>query len=71
MVASGANYLADEAQKSFKLGRQQRRRQFAAAPGDYYTFYNGTLAMFQAGGEAWKRWNDVVRDRLVDSQCAR
>ena len=38
-------------------------------PGDYYTFYNGTLAMFQAGGQPWKRWNDVVRDTLVDRQC--
>ena len=70
LVVSGAKYLADEAESSFKLGRKQpRRRRFAAAPGDYYTFYNGTLAMFQAGGQPWKRWNDVVRDTLVDRQC--
>ena len=25
--------------------------------------------MFQAGGQPWKRWNDVVRDTLVDRQC--
>jgi hypothetical protein len=70
LVAGGAKYLADEAESSFKHGRRQpKRRLFAAAPGDYYTFYNGTLAMFQAGGQPWKRWNDVVRDALVDRQC--
>jgi hypothetical protein len=25
--------------------------------------------MFQAGGKTWKRWNDVVRDTVVDRQC--
>ncbi len=70
LVVRGAKYLADEAESSFKHGRKQpKRRRFAAAPGDYYTFYNGTLAMFQAGGQPWKRWNDVVRDTLVDRQC--
>lgn len=70
LVVSGANYLADEAESSFKFARKRPRRlRFAAAPGDYYTFYNGTLAMFQAGGQPWKRWNDVVRDELVDRQC--
>ncbi len=70
LVASGANYLANEADLAFKFGRKQpKKRNFAAAPGDYYTFYNGTLAMFQAGGQPWKRWNDVVRDTLVDRQC--
>jgi len=71
LVVSGAKHLAAEAEASFKSGRKQpkKRKQFAAAPGDYYTFYNGTLAMFQAGGQPWKRWNDVVRDTLVDRQC--
>jgi hypothetical protein len=70
LIDRGAKYLADKAQSSFKHGRKQgKKRQFAAAPGDHYTFYNGTLAMFKAGGPEWKRWNDVIRDTLVDSQC--
>jgi len=70
LIVSGAKYLASEAESSFKHGRKQpKKKRFAASPGDFYTFYNGTLAMFQAGGEPWKRWNDVVRDTLVDHQC--
>lgn len=43
--------------------------------GDFYTLYNGTLAMFLARGDAWKAWNQEVRDAIVSRQvktgCAR
>ena len=34
----------------------------------YYLWYNCTMAMFQVGGEPWKRWNDAVRDNLIRLQ---
>ena len=36
-----------------------------------YYWYYGTLAMFQYGGEAWKAWNEDVKDVLVNSQNTR
>ncbi len=33
----------------------------------YYNYYN-TLGIFQLGGEKWKKWNDTVRDLLVNAQ---
>ena len=32
---------------------------------EFYTLYNATLAMYQAGGDNWNRWNDAVRDAVV------
>lgn len=37
--------------------------------GDFYTLYNATLAMFLVGGEAWRHWNDVVRDAVIARQA--
>lgn len=36
--------------------------------GDFYTLYNCTLAMFLAGGDDWKKWNDGVRDAVIQRQ---
>jgi hypothetical protein len=35
---------------------------------DYYYWYYGSLAMFQVGGERWKKWNDSVKTALLDHQ---
>jgi uncharacterized membrane protein len=40
----------------------------AAPLGGYYAWYNCTMAMFQVGGEPWKRWNGVIRDHVVSLQ---
>ena len=46
-----------------------------ASSQNYYLLYNCTLAMFQAGGESWDRWNRIVRDAVLGFQihagCAR
>ena len=55
IVQKGAAYLADRAEAE------------AMFP-NYYLTYNCTMAMFQVGGEPWKRWNGVVRDRVTALQ---
>jgi hypothetical protein len=34
----------------------------------YYYWYYGTIAMFQAGGERWERWNANLRDAILPLQ---
>jgi len=35
---------------------------------DMYYWYYGTLAMFQVGGDAWKRWNTAMAPAILDNQ---
>jgi hypothetical protein len=35
---------------------------------DFGTWYFGTLAMYQVGGERWKRWNGAMKTAIVDTQ---
>jgi hypothetical protein len=35
---------------------------------DAYYWYFGTLAMFQIGGDHWKRWNESMKQAIVDQQ---
>ncbi len=37
----------------------------------YYYWYYGTIAMFQAGGEHWERWNARLRDAILPLQDRR
>lgn len=62
LVRLAADYLAGEAENHWGQGK----------PGnsDFYVWYNCTLAMFQAGGDDWKRWNNVVRDHVIGLQIA-
>ena len=54
------------AQKAVEHLRQQAAALAREAISD--TLYNGTLAMFLAGGDAWKDWNGAVRDAVVKRQ---
>ncbi len=35
---------------------------------DMYYWYYGTLAMFQYGGVAWKKWNAAMKEAVIDRQ---
>jgi len=69
LVREAAEFLADHAEKRWSAPEAKGRNK------DFYLWYNCTLAMFQAGGPAWDRWNQVVRDAIVSLQrhdgCAR
>ncbi|MGE3165969.1 MAG: hypothetical protein AB7O52_13775 [Planctomycetota bacterium] len=41
----------------------------AEAEGNPYFWYYGTLATFLAGGEAWTRWNQALKEALIPSQA--
>jgi hypothetical protein len=61
-VKTGAEYLANFAETTWKDKELRKNTR------DYYLWYNCTLAMFQVGGEPWRRWNNVVRDTLIELQ---
>jgi hypothetical protein len=52
------------------VGVHERLRDVDGMPAstDYYLWYNCTMAMFQVGGEPWKRWNGAIRDRVIALQ---
>ncbi|MFT7543105.1 MAG: hypothetical protein ACI9K5_004088, partial [Gammaproteobacteria bacterium] len=35
---------------------------------DMYYWYYGSYALFQMGGDAWKKWNKAMKTAVVDSQ---
>lgn len=61
LVEQGALYLGNKA--TLAWGEPG-----ALSESDYYLWYNCTLAMFQAGGPDWERWNNSVRDHMIERQ---
>jgi hypothetical protein len=45
------------------------RNESDRGPTNVYYWYYATLALYQHGGEPWKRWNSTVRDRIISLQC--
>ncbi|MEW6073371.1 MAG: prenyltransferase/squalene oxidase repeat-containing protein, partial [Planctomycetota bacterium] len=39
------------------------------AAGNLYFWYYGTLALFRAGGNAWRRWNLALQETLLPAQA--
>jgi len=35
---------------------------------NFYYWYYATMALFQAGGDGWRVWNETLRDLLVEQQ---
>ena len=35
---------------------------------DMYYWYYGTLAMFQVGGDSWKKWNEAMNGAIIEKQ---
>ncbi|MHC4914435.1 MAG: prenyltransferase/squalene oxidase repeat-containing protein [Planctomycetota bacterium] len=35
----------------------------------FYHWYYGTLAMFQMGGDGWRKWNTELKKTLLPNQC--
>lgn len=74
LVKKASEFLADMAEQ--RWAKQQpnaspvrtRERLLGQNDVDYYLWYNCTLAMFQAGGKPWDRWNGLVRGRVIAEQ---
>ncbi len=60
LVSTSAKHLALQAERYGNLVRH--------GTAEFYTLYNATLAMYQAGGDNWNQWNDAVRDAVVANQ---
>lgn len=75
-VKQGALYMASYAERRWTRAAQRWKKLQQTSPkgripnddADFYMWYNCSLAMFHAGGEPWKRWNNVVRDVLIGTQ---
>lgn len=69
LIVSAAPLLAEHARERWGNGEAlPQLGAFVVGNDAYYDWYNGTLAMFHAGGEPWQRWNSAVRDQLIAMQ---
>jgi len=65
-IHRGLRYVHERAPQDYRRGSDD---QFVLeAVGNLYFWYYGTLAMFLRGGDDWDRWNENLRDLLVEAQ---
>jgi len=50
------------------MSKKPPRWDLDAGTVDYYYWYYATLAMFQVGGDHWKKWNKSMKTAIVDNQ---
>jgi len=67
-IGRAASYLANLAERHKTDKTVEDRTLDYKLAYNYYLWYNCTLAMFQAGGEAWDRWNPIIRNTIIDLQ---
>ena len=73
MAPAAGERLAEA--RRFVLERAPRRYRYTTddafvlrGVGNLYFWYYGTLALFRAGGDEWRRWNEAMKDTLLPSQ---
>jgi hypothetical protein len=64
MLGMGRSNPASAEAIAYLLGEHLPRRSEL----DLYYWYYGTLAVYQYGGDAWRQWNEALRDTLVEDQ---
>ena len=64
-LETGSDFVSKEVPKwDAKNGETDAPR----GPCPHYYWYYGTLAMFQIGGDSWKKWNEALKATLVPNQ---
>jgi len=72
MIPEAAEYLASLAEKHQARGTVEKRgtdpdKEYFLGY-NYYLWYKCTMAMFQAGGKPWDRWNPIIRNTVIKLQ---
>jgi hypothetical protein len=60
--------LAQQAAPSLAERAESYALSIRAGQAEFYTLYNVTLALYQAGGSHWDRWNQAIRDAVIANQ---
>ena len=62
-------YISEVLPRWDNADRLEREPGADTPPQNFYHWYYSTLALFQQGGDRWKKWNEALKTALVPSQC--